>query len=74
MVITKFNAVNFEVVHLLHKEHKEDNYLREAKEKLDSLKKNKNSRGIEVGELYDRLSYIQNILRKSEYIKNNIIR
>jgi len=74
MVITKLNTVNFEVVHLLYKEHKKDNYLREAKEKLDGMKNNKNSRGIEVGELYDRLSYLQRLLRKSEYLKNNIIR
>lgn len=74
VVITKLNAVNFEVVHLLFKENKKDNYLREAKETLDGLKNNTNLRGVEVGELYDRLSYLQSILRKSEYIKNNIIR
>ncbi|TKH43894.1 hypothetical protein C1I60_11030 [Paenibacillus terrae] len=74
LIVTNLKTVDLEEIYNLCKENKSDEFAMKAKEKLDEWRKVTRNQKMTVSELYERLLNIHNYLKKSKYIRENIIR
>lgn len=74
LVVTNLKTVDLEAIYSLCKEDKLDHHLVSAKEKLDELRSIIKNEKMTVFKLQDKLSSINSDLKKSKYIRENIVR